>query len=145
MKKTRILITLFLTFTLFIIVGCKGKTEFKYWNDCNALTELKTYVANATNKNSKDYIPVEDRIAVFDMDGTLCGELFPEYLEYLLLEYRCLDDETYNASDELKEVATQIRESGKEYAAALFGNENYVEIPNNTGLPTTITIYQHII
>ena len=26
-----------------------------------------------------------------------------------------LDDETYNASDELKEVATQIRESGKEY------------------------------
>ena len=115
MKKTRILITLFLTFALFIIVGCKGKTEFKYWNDCNALTELKTYVANATNKNSKDYIPVEDRIAVFDMDGTLCGELFPEYLEYLLLEYRCLDDETYNASDELKEVATQIRESGKEY------------------------------
>ena len=46
-------------------------------------------------------------------------------------------------SEKVKYFVT--RESGKEYAAALFGNENYVEIPNNTGLPTTITIYQHII
>ena len=46
-------------------------------------------------------------------------------------------------SEKVKYFVT--RESGKEYAAALFGNENYVEIPNNTGLPTTITIYQHVI
>ena len=116
MKRVRKIITFILFVSLvFVLVGCSKKTEFKYWNDCNSLKELKTFVENSINKNSKDYIPVEDRIAVFDMDGTLCGELFPEYLEYLLLEYRCLDDPNYNASDELKEVANQIRESGKNY------------------------------
>lgn len=99
---------------LFGVVGCGSKVPFKYWNDCASLDALKDYVKTTTDKNSEDFIPVEDRIAVFDMDGTLCGELFPEYLEYLLLAYRCLDDPNYQASDELKEVATLIREAGKE-------------------------------
>lgn len=116
MKRTRRLIIVLITITIcFVFIGCKGKTKFEYWNDCNALTELKSYVEDVTNKKSSNYIPVEDRIAVFDMDGTLCGELFPEYLEYLLLAYRCLDDPNYTASEDLVEVATQIRESGKEY------------------------------
>ncbi|HAL18493.1 MAG TPA: hypothetical protein DCO86_02570, partial [Spirochaetaceae bacterium] len=89
---------------------------FGNWNDCASLDALKGYVENVTDRNSPDFIPVKDRIAVFDMDGTLCGELFPEYLEYLLLEHRCLDDENYEASPELKKVAMQIRESGKTYS-----------------------------
>ena len=103
------------------VTGCqktaedKGSVKFEYWNECAALTGLKNYVSTVTDKNSGEFIPAEDRIAVFDMDGTLCGELFPEYLEYLLLAYRCLDDPDYQASDDLKEVATLIRESGKEY------------------------------
>ena len=116
MKQFRRIIALvFVVFLSVSLMGCKKKVKFEYWNDCTALTSLKEYVKDVTNKNSKDFIPVEDRIAVFDMDGTLCGELFPEYLEYLLLEYRCLDDPDYNASDDLKEVAMQIKESGKNY------------------------------
>ena len=114
----RIAALLVLAIILVNLVACSGaksSVKFEQWNDCTALTELKNYVASVTDKNSKDYIPVEDRIAVFDMDGTLCGELFPEYIEYLLLAYRCLDDPDYQADDELKEVATLIRESGKEY------------------------------
>ncbi len=93
----------------------KKGVSFEKWNDCAALTGLKNYVAAVTDEKSEDFIPVKDRIAVFDMDGTLCGELFPEYLEYLLLEYRCLDDPDYEASEDLKEVANQIREAGKNY------------------------------
>mgnify|MGYP003319932644 CR=1 FL=1 len=37
------------------------------------------YVKTITNKNSKDFIPVKERIAVFDLDGTLIGELSPTY------------------------------------------------------------------
>ncbi len=96
--------------------GCQNKqTKFEYWNDCAALSSLKDYVATVTNEKSKDFIPVEDRIAVFDMDGTLCGELFPEYLEYMLLAYRGLDDPDYEASDFVKQVATEIKEAGKNY------------------------------
>ena len=37
------------------------------------------------------------------------------------------------------------RKNGTEMAQSLFGNENYVEVPNNTNLPTTIIIYEHVI
>ncbi|MCR5457893.1 MAG: haloacid dehalogenase-like hydrolase [Clostridiales bacterium] len=119
MKYAKRLVAVFVLAVILInmaaCTGAKSSVKFENWNDCNALTSLKEYVATVTDKNSKDFIPVEDRIAVFDMDGTLCGELFPEYIEYLLLAYRCLDDPNYEASDELKEVANLIRESGKEY------------------------------
>ena len=116
MKKIRnIVVFVLIISTLIILSSCGAKNTFSYWNDCSSLQALKSYVESVTDKNSADFIPVEDRIAVFDMDGTLCGELFPEYLEYLLLAYRCLDDPNYEASAELKEVANLIRESGKEY------------------------------
>ena len=108
------------------IASCGSNVKFEYWNECDALNELKDYVKDVTNKNSRSYIPVEDRNAVFDMDGTLCGELFPEYLEYLLLEYRCLEDPNYQASDELKEVANLIRESGRNYKTPNVSNFDVV-------------------
>lgn len=118
MKKFKMLIMIVFSFVLALsFTSCNAtKTKFEYWNECNALTNLKEYVGDVTNKNSKNYIPVEDRIAVFDMDGTLCGELFPEYLEYCLLQYRILDDPTFKTTDEeLLTVANQIKESGKNY------------------------------
>ena len=86
------------------------KTYFKLWNECASLTKLKAYVEDVTNKNSKNYIPVEDRIATFDMDGTFIGELYPTYFEYNLLEYRGLDDPTYTEKDPyVVETAQDIR------------------------------------
>jgi len=121
--KMRKICFIFIIFSIFIFSGCGEKTteqsknSFELWNECESISALQNYVAAVTDEKSENFIPVEDRIAVFDMDGTLCGELFPEYIEYLLLEYRCLDDPAYKdiASDELKEVANLIRESGKEY------------------------------
>lgn len=104
---------------LLSLSGCgqsSNKESFSSWNECASLTSIKEYVEEVTNKNSKQYIPLENRIAVFDMDGTLYGELFPEYLEYLMLEYRVLEDPTYNASDEEKEVGELIKEAGKTYS-----------------------------
>ncbi len=70
------------------LVGCSGKNEntgFEYWNeDAKSLSELKEYVKDVTDKSSSHFIPEEDRIAVFDMDGTLYGELAPIYIEWLL-------------------------------------------------------------
>lgn len=59
---------------------------FADWNaDAPALNALIEYVEAVTDENSPDFIPVEDRLAIFDMDGTLYGELFPTYLEYYML------------------------------------------------------------
>ena len=98
---------------LFSMTGCNNKkVYFKSWNNCSSLTKLKEYVKTVTDKNSKYYIPVSDRIATFDMDGTFIGELYPTYFEYNLLEYRVLDDESYKdiAPDDVKEAAQNIRD-----------------------------------
>ena len=59
---------------------------FQLWNpDAPALNALTGYVEAVTNPASPDFIPETDRIATFDMDGTLMGELFPTYLEVMLL------------------------------------------------------------
>lgn len=91
-------------------VNTQQKEYFTQWNQCEALTALKEYVADVTNTESKNYIPKEDRIATFDMDGTLVGELYPTYFEYNLLEYRALDDPNYEAPDDVKEAAQDIRD-----------------------------------
>ncbi len=116
--KKLILVVCFVFFVITISSCNNNNVKFEYWNEGKILNKFKDYVNTVTNKNSKDYIPESDRIAVFDMDGTLYGELFPEYLEYVMLEYRVLEDPTFKdkASDELKEVANQIRESGKTYS-----------------------------
>ena len=96
----------------------KKKEYFKLWNSCSSLTLLKEYVQDVTNKKSKNYIPVEDRIATFDMDGTFIGELYPTYFEYNLLEYRGLDDPTYINKDESVVAAAQnIRDFVREGVA----------------------------
>ena len=53
---------------------------------------------------------MSDRIAVFDMDGTLYGELFPTYLEYYLLAWRILKDPSYEPDAEMLEFGRMLRD-----------------------------------
>ena len=111
MKK--IFITIMLFAVMFIVSAC-GKAQKEYftlWNECSSLTTLKNYVEDVTNKDSANFIPVEDRIATFDMDGTFIGELYATYFEYNMLEYRALDDSTYKDKDpSVVEAGQNIRD-----------------------------------
>ncbi len=80
-----------------------------------ARNELIDYMAAITDESSADYIPAEDRIAVFDLDGTLFCETDPNYFDYTLLKYRALEDPAYKdkASDFEREVANKIREQNE--------------------------------
>ena len=85
--------------------------------------ELTDYMNAITAEGSADFIPVESRIAVFDMDGTLCCETDPGYFDHKLLYHRVVEDETYKdkASEEEKATAEIIKgyfESG-EYPSGL--------------------------
>ncbi len=85
---------------------------FAEWNeDAPALNELIDYVEAVTDESSPDFIPVADRIAVFDMDGTLYGELFPVYLEYYMLAWRILKDPDCHPDAEMLALGREIRES----------------------------------
>ncbi len=92
---------------------------FASWNDvAPALDLLIEYVETVTDESSPDFIPVDRRIAVFDMDGTIYGELFPTYLEYYMLAWRILADPTFTADEELKAVAEEIRAGGPTHTYA---------------------------
>ena len=89
-----------------------AKNYFPSWNNCEALTALQAYVEDVTSPQSSNFIPIEDRIVTTDMDGTFVGELYPSYFEYLMLEYRVLDDPSYKdkAPEDVRQAAQAIRD-----------------------------------
>ena len=84
----------------------------KFWNNNESKKKLVNYIKTITKEDSKDFIKKEDRIAVFDFDGTLFQETDPVYTDYKLFKYRVLDDLDYSkiATDEQKEIAHKIEE-----------------------------------
>ena len=89
-----------------------AKNYFPSWNNCEALTALQAYVEDVTSPQSSNFIPIEDRIVTTGMDGTFVGELYPSYFEYLMLEYRVLDDPSYKdkAPEDVRQAAQAIRD-----------------------------------
>ena len=72
-----------------------------YWTEDSGLRQqLVPYMEAITDEGSADYIPVEDRIAVFDFDGTLFCETDPNYFDYTLLLYRVTEDPEYKDQED---------------------------------------------
>lgn len=83
--------------------------SFTQWTpEAPAIEILKDYVQDVTSEKSPNFVMVEDRIAVFDMDGTLMCELFPSYFEWLMFTQRVLNDPTYTAPDEVRQEAQRV-------------------------------------
>ena len=86
-----------------------GNEALSLWNDgTGAKKSLIDYVNTVTKEGGNDFIPVEDRIAVFDMDGTLACETFYTYYDTMMFIEFCLHDHPERVSDELKQVAASI-------------------------------------
>lgn len=87
-----------------------GYDPLSLWNEgTGAKKSLTDYVSAVTQEGGEDYIPVEDRIAVFDMDGTLTCETFYTYYDTMMFIQYCLYDHPERVSDELKAVAASIQ------------------------------------
>ena len=87
-----------------------GTKALSLWNDgTGAREQLIDYVSSVTEEGGADYIPVEDRIAVFDMDGTLACETFYTYYDTMMFIEYCLYEHPERVSDELKAVAASIQ------------------------------------
>ncbi|MBR1444506.1 MAG: haloacid dehalogenase-like hydrolase [Firmicutes bacterium] len=88
-----------------------SKASLSLWTDgAQAKKQLTDYMESITDEKSSDFIPVKNRIAVFDLDGTLFCETDPNYFDYTLLVHRVLEDENYKdkATDFEKETAEKI-------------------------------------
>ena len=112
-KLTAFLAAMVMTVALFAVPAFAEESGFVFsdWNpDAPALKALIEYVEDVTDEESPNYIPPADRIATFDMDGTLCAELYPTYLEYYLLERRIFCDPTYQPDEEMLEFGRMLRD-----------------------------------
>ena len=113
-KRMALLMTVIMALTGFSGFALAESAEveaFSLWNaDAPALNALVEYVEAVTDEASPDYIPPVDRIATFDMDGTLMAELAPTYLEVMLLTERILADPTYEPDAEMLEFGRMTRD-----------------------------------
>ena len=72
---SRILLSL-----LLLLSFSQAKENRASWNDRTSKNNIIAYVTSVADPKSTDFIPVKDRIAVFDNDGTLWSEQ-PEYFQ----------------------------------------------------------------
>ena len=118
--KTAILICVIMLAIALLVVGLnfalsRGKTASapltEYWAaDSEAAQSLREFVAMVTNPaDPENFIPEKDRIAVFDMDGTLTCETYYTYYDTMMFIEYCLKDHPERVSDDLKEVAASIQ------------------------------------
>ena len=92
------------SFTGFSIAETPEAEPFQLWNpDAAARNELVEYLAAITDESSPDYIPVKDRIAVFDLDGTLMCETDPFCFEYMVFA-----DFALNHADQMPEEVLAV-------------------------------------
>jgi len=93
-----------------LLAGCAGRPLASWNENAPARVALVDYVTNVTDKGSPDFIPIENRIAVFDFDGTLFLETDPTYFDWMLFAHRVLEDPSYKATDEqLKAARDSLR------------------------------------
>jgi len=92
MKRLGHIYLLPILIVILTISGCSQKQEgiqekpietvdpLPSWNDGDVKSSIINYVEAVTNESSPDFIPVPDRIATFDNDGTLWSEQ-PAYFQ----------------------------------------------------------------
>ena len=83
----------------------------EYWSaDSTVAQKIRDYVSKVTNPDDEAcFIPEKDRIAVFDMDGTLTCETYYTYYDTMMFIEFCLNDHPERVSDELRQVAASIK------------------------------------
>ena len=104
----------FLSLALAMLLGVSAFAQegVPGWREGSlALDSILSYVESVTKEDSPDYVPPAKRVAVFDVDGTIYGELFPTYLDDCILIERLAHDETYEAPEEDREYALALEEA----------------------------------
>jgi phosphoserine phosphatase len=65
----------------------KQVTPLISWQDGEVKSTLVDFITRVTNPNSPDFVPVAERIVVFDNDGTLWSE-YPMYFQFFFVSDR---------------------------------------------------------
>ncbi len=96
------------TLARFDLLAIHADLLYAWTEDSAAKNALVAYVASITDLRSEAYIPAEDRIAVFDLDGTLMCETCPRCFEYMVFVDFVLNNPDCTPTEEVRAVAQEI-------------------------------------
>ena len=95
-----------------MLLNAQAETAIPGWREGSpCAAEITRILEEIDQEGSPGYVPQEDRIAVFDFDGTLFGERFPTYFDHLLLMRRALHDGSYEAPAETRAYVEALEEA----------------------------------
>ena len=104
-----------------------GAERIPLWaEDSPAMASIVAFVEAVTDESSPDYLPPQARIALFDSDGTLIGERYPNYSDQCMLLYRLLHDESAGEIDPEDLAFAEAME------AAIMNHEPLPDSPRST-------------
>jgi len=110
------------------------------WNDVASRTAIVEFVDAVTDRSGDHFVPVADRIAVFDNDGTLWAEQ-PIYFQLLyaidIVADRAKSDPSFASTDALKAAA-----AGDMAGLMSHGEEGLLEVVNATHAGMAVTTFQ---
>jgi len=91
--------------------GDEDEDSLSLWNDCEAKNKLIKFMKNISSK--KKFVPKEDRIAVFDLDGTLFQETDPTYDDWKIYAQR-VKELGSEATEQQKNIAEEIETTAEQ-------------------------------
>ena len=77
-------------------------------SDSEVAKTINEYLLAVTDEQSESFIPVSDRIAVFDLDGTIIIEDAPFCFEYMVFADYALRSNSATITEEVRAVAHEI-------------------------------------
>jgi phosphoglycolate phosphatase-like HAD superfamily hydrolase len=112
------------------------------WNDGKAKQAITSFVEKVTKEGSPDFVPVPERIATFDNDGTLWAEQ-PMYFQVLFVFDRIKDLAPQHPEWKHKEPFASVLKG--DVKAALAGGEHAImEMAMGTHAGTTTEEFEQI-
>ena len=76
--------------------------------ESEAYQQLTSFVEAACDPAGNGYIPPEERVATFDMDGTFLCERGPIYIDQTFAAWHVLDDPTFDAPADLRDAVSSV-------------------------------------
>lgn len=97
--------SLLLVITVGSVSAMNKPDSLSSWNNSQNKQDIINFVKDVTNKKSANFVPVKDRIAVFDADGTYyCEqtEFVPNSMGRFVADYRLKNDPNFKPTGDLK-------------------------------------------
>jgi hypothetical protein len=143
---------------LFLLVGCENATDTKEtdnpatkaisdplpsWNDGATKTAILNFVKSSTTEGNAGFIPVKDRVATFDNDGTLWSEK-PAYFQLFFAIDRVNELAADHPEWKDKEPFKSVLEKDMKKLAT-FGEHGLLEIVMATHAGNTVDEFEQIV